>query len=50
MKNTAQNKLLEVSPLGFDVNFGASPRLERYLLHAEPYCAVDTNLADTGLG
>ena len=47
IKNTAQKNLLEESPLGFALNFGASSK--GYLLHAETYCGVDIDLPDTGL-
>ena len=50
MGNTAQNNLLEESPLGLGFKLCCITSSGGYLRHAEPYCGVDTDLADTALG
>ena len=49
-ENTAQNNLLEETPLGLGFKLWCIISSEGYLLHAEPFCGVDTDLPDTGLG
>ena len=36
--------------IGFGFKLWCITSSEGYLLHAEPYCGVDTDLPDTGLG
>ena len=37
-------------PIRFGFKFWCIISCEKYRLHAEPYCGVDTDLQDTGLG
>ena len=49
MENMAKNNLLG-KPISFGFKLWCITSSEGYLLHAESYCGVDTDLPDTGLG
>ena len=50
VENMAQNQFIRGKPIRFRFKLCCITSSERHLLHAEPYCGVDTDLPDTGLG
>ena len=43
-------KFVRAKPIRFGFKFWCTISCEGYLVHVEPYCGVDTDLPDTGLG
>ena len=50
MENTQQKKVLRGKPIKFGFKLRCITSSEGYLVYEEPYCRVDTDLSDNGLG